>query len=63
MKAQKNRSKSIKNEEVSDWIVIDDESSSSMFLGYDVSEIDGKIIKYRESKTDQDNISYHIVTR
>jgi alanyl-tRNA synthetase len=62
MKAQKNRSKSIKNEEVSDWIVIDDKSSSSMFLGYDMSEIDGRIIKYRESKTDQDNISYHIVT-
>ena len=62
MKAQKNRSKSIKNEEVSDWIVIDDKSSSSMFLGYDMSEIDGRIIKYRESKIDQDNISYHIVT-
>jgi alanyl-tRNA synthetase len=62
MKAQKNRSKSIKNEEVSDWIVIDDESSSSLFLGYDVSEIDGKIIKYRESKTDQDKIRYQIVT-
>ena len=62
MKAQKNRSKSIKNEEVSDWIVIDDKPSSSMFLGYDMSEIDGRIIKYRESKTDQDNISYHIVT-
>ena len=62
MKAQKNRSKSIKNEEVSDWIVVDDESSSSTFLGYDMSEIDGRIIKYRESKTDQDNISYHIVT-
>ena len=62
MKAQKNRSKSIKNEEVSDWIIIDDKSSSSMFLGYDMSEIDGRIIKYRESKTDQDNISYHIVT-
>jgi alanyl-tRNA synthetase len=62
MKAQKNRSKSIKNEEVSDWIVIADKSSSSMFLGYDMSEIDGRIIKYRESKTDQDNITYHIVT-
>ena len=62
MKAQKNRSKSIKNEEVSDWIIIDDKSSSSMFLGYDMSEIDGRIIKYRESKIDQDNISYHIVT-
>lgn len=62
MKAQKNRSKSIKNEEVSDWIFINDKSSSSMFLGYDMSEIDGRIIKYRESKTDQDNISYQIVT-
>ena len=62
MKAQKNRSKSIKNEEVSDWIVIDDESSSSFFLGYDMSEVHGKIIKYRESKTDQDKISYQIVT-
>ncbi|MDG1338071.1 MAG: alanine--tRNA ligase [Flavobacteriaceae bacterium] len=62
MKAQKNRSKSIKNEEVSDWIIIDDKSSSSMFLGYDMSEIDGKIIKYRESKTDQNNIIFHIVT-
>ena len=62
MKAQKNRSKSTKNVEVSDWIVIDDKSLSSIFLGYDMSEIDGRIIKYRESKTDQDNISYHIVT-
>ena len=62
MKAQKNRSRSNKNEEVSDWIVIDDESSSSFFLGYDMSEVHGKIIKYRESKTDQDKISYQIVT-
>ena len=62
MKAQKNRSRSNKNEEVSDWIVIDDESSSSFFLGYDMSEVDGKIIKYRESKTDQEKISYQIVT-
>lgn len=62
MKAQKNRSRSNKNEELSDWIVIDDESSSSFFLGYDMSEVDGKIIKYRESKTDQEKISYQIVT-
>ena len=62
MKIQKNRSKSIKNEEVSDWIIINDNLSSSIFIGYDMDEIDGKIIKYRECKTDQDKVSYHIVT-
>ena len=62
MKVQKNRSKSIKNEEVFDWIVINENLSSSIFLGYDFNETDGKIIKYRECKTDQDYINYHIVT-
>ena len=62
MKVQKNRSKSIKNEEVFDWIVINENLSSSIFLGYDLNETDGKIIKYRECKTDQVNINYHIVT-
>ena len=62
MKVQKNRSKSIKNEEVLDWIVINENLSSSIFLGYDFNETDGKIIKYRECKTDQDYINYHIVT-
>ena len=62
MKVQKNRSKSIKNEEVFDWIVINENLSSSIFLGYDFNETDGKIIKYRECKTEQDNINYHIVT-
>ena len=62
MKVQKNRSKSIKNEEVFDWIVINENLSSSKFLGYDFNETDGKIVKYRECKTDQVNINYHIVT-
>ena len=61
MKVQKNRSKSIKNEELFDWIVINENLSSSLFLGYDLTETDGKIIKYRKCKTDQDNINYHIV--
>ncbi|MDG2475941.1 MAG: alanine--tRNA ligase [Flavobacteriaceae bacterium] len=62
MKIQKNRSKSTKNEEVSDWIIVNDNLSSSIFKGYDMIEIDGKVVKYRECKSDKGKISYHIVT-
>ena len=50
MEIQKNRSKSVKNDEVSDWIIVNKKISSSKFLGYDNDEIDGKIFKYRECR-------------
>jgi alanyl-tRNA synthetase len=62
MEIQKNRSKSVKNDQVSDWIIVNKKISSSIFLGYDNDEIDGKIFKYRECKTDQNKINFHIVS-
>mgnify|MGYP006257537387 FL=1 len=37
MKMQKDRSKSKKNDDLSDWILINDKISSSVFKGYDLS--------------------------
>ena len=62
MKMQKNRSKSKKNDDLSDWILINDKISSSVFKGYDLSEVEAKICKYREAKSEDGSISYHIVT-
>ena len=62
MEIQKNRSKSVKNDDVSDWIIVNEKLSSCKFLGYDNDEIDGKIFKYRECKTDQNKINFHIVS-
>ena len=62
MEIQKNRSKSKKNDDLSEWIIINDNISSSVFKGYDLSEVDGKICKYREVKSEDGNVNYHIVT-
>ena len=62
MEIQKNRSKSKKNDDLSEWIIINDNISSSVFKGYDLGEVDGKICKYREVKSDDGNVNYHIVT-
>ena len=40
MKMQKNRSKSKKNDDLSDWILINDKISSSVFKGYDLNEVE-----------------------
>ena len=62
MKIQKNRSKTKRNDDLSDWIIINDNISSSVFKGYDLDEVDAKICKYREAKSDDGSLKYHIVT-
>tara|TARA_A100001015_G_scaffold34097_1_gene37769 strand:- start:173 stop:2755 length:2583 start_codon:yes stop_codon:yes gene_type:complete len=62
MEIQKNRSNSKKNDDLSDWILINDKITSSVFKGYDLNEVDAKICKYREAKSEDGSISYHIVT-
>ena len=61
MNIQKNRSKSVKNEDLSDWIIVNDKLSSSLFVGYDNDEVDGRIFKFRESKTFEGKVNFHIV--
>jgi len=61
MNIQKNRSKSVKNEELSNWIIVNDQFSSSLFVGYDNDEVDGRILKFRESKTVEGKVNFHIV--
>ena len=60
MKIQKNRSKTKRNDDLSDWIIINNNISSSVFKGYDLDEVDGKICKYREAKSEdgKSKISY-----
>ena len=62
MKIQKNRSKSKNNDNLSEWIIINDNISSSVFKGYDLHEVDGKICKYRKAKSEGGSVNYHIVT-
>ena len=62
MEMQKNRSNSKKNDDLSDWILINDKITSSVFKGYDLNEVDAKICKYRETKSEDGSVSYHIVT-
>ena len=49
MKIQKNRSKSKKNDDLSDWVIIDNNINSSVFMGYDLLEIEGNICKIQRS--------------
>ena len=62
MEIQKNRSKLKKNDDLSDWIIINDNISNTVFKGYDLDEVDGKICKYREVKSEDGSVNYHIVT-
>jgi len=62
MKAQKNRSKSKKNEEVKEWVIISENSSTNVFKGYDHYELETKVFKYRESITNEGETQYHLVT-
>ena len=62
MKIQKNRSKSKKNDELSEWVIINNNINSSVFMGYDLLEVEGNICKYREAKSEDGKINYHIVT-
>ena len=62
MKIQKNRSKSKKNDELSEWVIINNNLNSSVFMGYDHLEVEGYICKYREAKSQNGKTNYHIVT-
>ena len=62
MRIQKNRSKSKKNAKFSEWVIINDNSISSVFMGYDFTEVEGKICKYRKVNLDYGITKYHIVT-
>ena len=62
MKAQKNRSKSISNEEVKEWNIVSENSSTNVFKGYDHYELETKVFKYRECITSEGETQYHLVT-
>ena len=62
MKIQKNRSKSKKNDELSEWVIVNNNINSCVFMGYDHLEVEGNICKYREAKSEDGKINYHIVT-
>ena len=62
MKVQKSRSKSINNEEVKEWVVLAETKSANIFKGYDLSELETKVFKYRECITSEGETQYHLVT-
>jgi alanyl-tRNA synthetase len=62
MKAQKSRSKSISNEEVKEWNIVSENSSTNVFKGYDHYELETKVFKYRECITSEGETQYHLVT-
>ena len=62
MKVQKSRSKSTKNEEVKEWVVLAETKSANMFKGYDLYELETKVSKYRECITSEGETQYHLVT-
>jgi len=62
MKAQKSRSKSINNEEVKEWNIVSENSSTNVFKGYDHYELETKVFKYRECITSEGETQYHLVT-
>lgn len=59
MEEQKNRSKADAAQEKGDWIAVHDEDSVE-FVGYDVSEVQSRIIKYREIKEKKKTV-YQVV--
>ena len=62
MKVQKSRSKSTKNEEVKEWVVLAETKSANIFKGYDLYELETKVFKYRECITSEGETQYHLVT-
>jgi alanyl-tRNA synthetase len=57
---QKARSRKDATKEATDWIEVNDNEGGTQFLGYDVSECEVKIVKYRKVKT-KTGEEYHIV--
>ena len=62
MNVQKSRSKSTSNEDVKEWVVVNETSSKNIFKGYDHYELESKVFKYRECITSEGETKYHLVT-
>ena len=60
LQAQKNRSRKDSTKEATDWVIVSDEDFDFEFAGYDETETQSKIIKYRKVKT-KTGQEYHIV--
>ena len=54
----KSRSKSTKNEEVKEWVIVNESSSINLFKGYDDYELETKVFKYRECITIEGETQY-----
>ncbi len=60
LQAQKDRSRKDSTKEATDWVIVSDEYFDFEFVGYDETEAEAKIIKYRKVKTKTGD-EYHIV--
>ena len=60
LQAQKDRSRKDSTKEATDWVIVSDEDFDFEFAGYDETETQSKIIKYRKVKT-KTGEEYHIV--
>ncbi len=60
LQAQKDRSRKDSTKEATDWVIVSDEDFDFEFAGYDETETQSKIIKYRKVKT-KTGQEYHIV--
>ena len=60
LQAQKDRSRKDSIKEATDWVIISDEDFDFEFTGYDETETQAKITKYRKVKTKTSD-EYHIV--
>jgi alanyl-tRNA synthetase len=60
LQAQKDRSRADSAKEATDWVVLSDEDFDFEFLGYDQTECETQITKYRKVKT-KTGEEYHIV--
>jgi len=58
--AQKKRSKADAEKEQGDWVIINEDKSPTLFLGYDESEADIKILRFRVV-TQKGQNAYHVV--
>ena len=60
LQAQKDRSRKDSTKEATDWVIVSDEDFDFEFTGYDETETQAKITKYRKVKT-KTGEEYHIV--
>ena len=60
LQAQKNRSRKDSAKEATDWVIVSDEDFDFEFVGYDETETQAKITKYRKVKT-KTGEEYHII--